>query len=287
MYDEQNNTDDRSATNRRNVLKALSTVAAGGAGLAGTASAIPSGPSFFGECEDGWNHASLEYPIIDLRTPEPTTRGNFPTGADEFLVYVHGWLEKFAHGGRSQAYTLEKALQQNGYDKPVVAAIWDSNQPVWTAAKLNADTAGSRLASWLDDYLDQYSNTTVKTVDHSLGTRVILEALATLGGAEVLDNVSAIGGAVNPDTVCSGTRYADGISASTTDFYNYHSTNDNIVCDIYARREGHKGIGCIGSDCGGDVPSNFSNVDVSSSVKAHCDYGRSDVGCVPEIVSNF
>lgn len=287
MPDEQKRSDDRSALNRRSVLKAASAAAAGATGLAGTAGAIPTGPSFFGECEDGWKHASIDYPVIDLRTPEPTPRGNFPTGADEILIYVHGWLEKFAHGGRSQAYTLETALQQNGYDKPTVAAIWNSNQPAWPVAKRNADTAGNRLASWLDDYLDQYPNTTVKTVDHSLGTRVILEALATLGGAEVLDNVSTIGGAVDPDTVCSGTRYADGISSSAAEVYNYHSTKDTVVCDNYALAEGTPGIGCAGSDCGGDVPSNFSNVDVSDSVKAHCDYGRPDVGCVPEIVSNF
>lgn len=68
--------------------------------------------------------------------------------------------------------------------------------------------------------------------------------------------------------------------------YDYYSENDGIVCDTYVLPEGTSDIGCIGSDCGGDVPNNFADVDVTDAVDVHCNYGKPDVGCVPEIVSN-
>ena len=271
---------------RRRVLQCVSVGATGLAGAAGTAGAARGVPPFFGACESGWQQAPADYPVIDLRSPEPFTAGDFPEGASEFLVYVHGWLEKFARGGRNQGYTLETALQQNGYSQPTVAAIWNSNDPAWPVAKRRADIAGQRLARFIVGYLERYPATTIKTVDHSLGTRVILEALATLGGDSVLDNVSTIGGAVDADTVCSGTRYGDGIEASVNELYNYHSRNDDIVCETYASYEGTAGIGCAGADCG-STPSNYADVDVTDSVNAHCNYGKPDVGCVPEIVANF
>lgn len=277
-----------SSLSRRRVLRTASVAATGIAGAAGSANAEGTAPtpSFFGECDGGWQQAPVDYPVVDLRSPEPYTAGDFPEGAAEFVIYVHGWLEKFARGGRNQGYTLETALRQNGYEQPTVAAIWNSNDPAWPVAKRQADVAGQRLARFLVGYLEQYPGTTIKTVDHSLGTRVILEALATLGGDAVLDNVSTIGGAVNPDTVCSGTRYGDGIEASASEVYNYHSENDDIVCETYARAEGTSGIGCSGSACSA-TPSNYADVDVASSVDGHCNYGKPDAGCVPEIVTNY
>lgn len=289
MADEPDSTSgigDQGKLTRRRVLGAATAATTGLAGLSGSAGASGTETSFFGECSSGWESAPDDYPVVDLRTDEPTIKGDFPWGDDEFVLYVHGWLEKFASGARDQGYTLETALRQNGYEQPTAAVVWNSNQPVWPLAQRRADEAGRRLAEVLDDYLEACPGTTIRTVDHSLGSRVILEALATLDGDQVLENVSLVGGAVNPDSVCEGTRYAAGIANSASEVYNYHSRNDDIVCDIYALSEGTSGIGCVGSECD-DVPDDFSDVDVTDSVDAHCNYGKPDVGCVPQIVSNF
>lgn len=271
---------------RRSLLKTASATAVGLTGVGTATGAVPTGPSFFGECEDGWKQAPDDFPFVDLRNSDPTTGGAFPAGAAEIDIYVHGWLERFARGGKNQGYTLETAFQQNGHDAPTVSALWNSNQPVWRLAKREADVAGGRLARWLDGYLDRYPDTTIRLVAHSLGTRVTLESLATLDGAEVVDNASFMGGAVNPDSVCTGTRYADGIDASASAAYNYHSTNDDVVCEYYAYRESTPGIGCGGAECT-SLPNNYADEDVTDAVANHCDYGRPDVGCVPEIVANF
>lgn len=273
---------------RRSVLKIASTAGIGAAAGVGRTSADPvTGRRFFGECGENWDRAPVEYPFVDLRTPEPTTWGDFPAGASEIAVYVHGWLEKAARNGRSQGHTLETAFEQNDYTEPTIAAVWNSNQPAWEAAKYHADIAGERLADWLGDYLGTYPDTTVRIVPHSLGTRVTLEALAVLDGVEVVDTVSPIGGAVNPETVCDGTRYASGIESSAGEVYNYHSENDEVVCEYYALAESTPGIGCAGADCGGAVPDNYADEDVTDSVGRHCDYGKPDVGCVPEIVQYY
>lgn len=285
--DRPNGTGDESTITRRRVLGAATAATSGLAGLSGTAAASGSGPSFFGECSSGWASAPEDYPVVDLRFGEPTTKGDFPRGADELVLYVHGWLEAFASGARDQGYTLETALRANGYDAPTAAVVWNSNQPIWPLAQRQADEAGRRLADFLDEYMAACPGTTLRTVDHSLGSRVILEALATLDGDRVLENVSLIGGAVNPDSVCRGTQYGDGIANSAEAVYDYHSENDDVVCDVYALSEGTPGIGCVGAECEGDVPANFADVDVTDSVDAHCDYGKPEVGCVPEIVSNF
>lgn len=275
---------------RRTVLKASAAATAGTAGM--TAATGSATAALFGECESGWADAPQNYPTIDLTRENPETGGDFPAGAGEFVIYVHGWLEFFASGSKDQGYTLEQALEQNGYEHPTVAAFWDSNQPVWSVAKANADEAGARLAAWLDGYLDRYPDTTIRTVDHSLGARVALEALNQLNGSETLANVSLVGAAVDPDSVCEGGEYDSGIENSASEVFNYHSENDDIVCHTYQMREGKPGLGCKGSRCGffgfgGDTPSNYADVDVTDQVANHCDYGKPDVGCVPTIVSNF
>lgn len=125
------------------------------------------------------------------------------------------------------------------------------------------------------------------TGHHSNLTRRRLLGAATLDGDRVLENVSLIGGAVDPDSVCKGAEYGDGIANSAEAVYDYHSENDEVVCDVHALSEGTSGIGCVGSECDGNAPANFTDVDVTDSVDAHCNYGKPDIGCVPEIVSNF
>lgn len=276
---------------RRRVLQASAGAAVGALGLTSPVTGQDVRDPF-GACGSGWRSAPSSYPYVDLTQSDPSTGGDFPRGADEFVIYVHGWLEEFASGGKDQGYTLEQALEQNGYGKPTVAAVWNSTQPLWPLAKRNADRAGKRLAAWLNAYLDEYPDTTVKTVDHSLGSRVILQALDVLGGDEVLDNVSLIGAAVNPNTVCEGSTYYQGIQDSASAVYNYHSRNDEIVCNLYRVAEFESGLGCVGSNCGtsgsvGPAPDNYRDVDVTDTVDAHCKYGKPDVGCVPQIVSNF
>lgn len=287
----QENGDETTTISRRRVLQTTATTAVGGAGLAGT-SGSASATGFTG-CDE-WVDAPAEYPEIDLTSPNPSA-ANFDgiEDEDEFVVFVHGWLG--LETSTDQAYTLEEALRANDYDQPVVAAPWESETRNYWRAESTTETAGQRLASWLESDRIDPAETTVHLVGHSLGGRVCLEALTALDGDVTVESVSLVGTAADDDSVCTDGEYASGIDTGAEAVYNYHSEGDNSVCYGYDLQSLSSGLGCAGADCeagwvtddSGSLPENYTDVDVTDEVDGHCDYIKPDVGCVPQIVDGF
>lgn len=275
-----------SEPSRRRVLRATSAVTVGAAGL----TAI-SGSASAGELKDctNWPTAPREYPTLDLTRSDPGLGA--PT-EDEFCLFVHGWNGR--ERSDDQAYALDLALQEAGYDEPLFVASWASDTLNFWGAEDNADEAGVRLGRWLRREFQGDPNTTIRVVGHSLGVRVILAALAELGGDVVLETVSLLGAAVEDESVCNSGRYADGIRQSAREVNNYHSSDDSTICTLYDFTSTEDGLGCEGADCGswwwsGSTPDQYRDVDVTGSVPGHCKYfqpGRSD-GCIDRLVDDF
>ncbi|GAB7018649.1 esterase/lipase family protein [Halostagnicola bangensis] len=284
--------DGGSATvSRRRILRTTAVTAVGSAGLAGiTGSASATG---FTGCED-WENAPAEYPEIDLTTGNPSA-ANFEDLEDEseLVVFVHGWLG--LETSTDQAYTLERALEENEYDAPVAAASWEADTRNYWRAESRTETAGQRLASWLESDRVDLDETTVRLVGHSLGGRACLETLTALGGEVVIETVTLVGTAADDDSVCTEGAYAYGIDASAEGVYNYHSENDDSVCYGYDLQSLSSGLGCGGADCSGGLLGddsgstldNYTDVDVTDEVDDHCAYTKSGVGCVSQIVDDF
>ena len=297
MTDETTHRDEQdgvSGLNRRSVLKATSAAAVGTVGFGaatGTATAEEAEAEFLGNCLGDVPQAPDDAPVVDLTGDGPTTRGAMPSGEDEVLFYIHGWLEDASGGGENQGHALSNALDSQGHDVPVVAALWESNTLNWWGAKDAADAAGRAFAGWLDGYMADNPDTTVQVVGHSLGGRASYSMLDALEGS--VASVSAIGAANNPDTVCDDGRYGDGIASSADAVYNFHSKNDDIVCSAYKLLEMTEGVGCVGAACDdgwfddGSTPDTYTDVDVSDAVLNHCDYFRPDVGCVSQLVDRI
>ncbi|WP_336000975.1 esterase/lipase family protein [Halorientalis halophila] len=294
MTDETTHDEERIAgLNRRTVLKATSAAAVGATGIAaatGTATAEEAEEEFLGNCLGDLPQAPDDAPIVDLTGDDPATSGEIPSGEDEVLFYVHGWLEDASGGGENQGQALANALEANGYDAPVVSVLWESNTLNWWGGKDAAEAAGRDLADFLDDYASDNPDTTIRVVGHSLGGRASYAMLEGLDGS--IASVSAIGAANDPDTVCEDGEWGDGIADSADAVYNFHSENDDIVCSAYKLLEMTEAVGCSGSDCGGwfsdgSPPETYADVDVSDAVVNHCDYFRPDRGCVPQIVDRF
>ena len=275
---------------RRRLLGSMAgaSVGASGVGL-GTESA--SATDFTG-CTD-WLEAPAAVPEVDLTDEGPTTSTLEPIeDADEIVVYVHGWLG--LETSTDQAYTLEQALEANDYDQPVLAASWAADTANYWRAEGRTETAGERLASWLEADHEALEETTVQLVGHSLGGRLCLETLRALEDGSV-ETVALLGTAADDDSVCADGRYADGIDAGAAAVSNYHSEDDGSVCYGYDVQSLASGLGCAGADCdggwfgddGGDPPENYVDVDVTDEVDDHCDYARPDVGCVPRLVDDF
>lgn len=301
--DQRENGDEPRWVSRRRLLQTTAATAIAGAGLAGTTgstSAIGSASatgsvsrSGFTGCDD-WVDAPAEYPEIDLTGGNPSAV-NFDGLEDEseLVVFVHGWLG--LESGTDQASTLERALEANEYDAPVVAASWEADTPNYWRAESTTETAGERLASWLVSGRVALEETTVRLVGHSLGGRVCLETLTALDGDATVATVSLVGTAADDDSVCTDGQYAYGIDASAEQVSNYHSENDDSVCYGYDVQSLSSGLGCGGADCSsgwlsddsGSVPGNYTDVDVTDAVDDHCDYVKPEVGCVPQIVDGF
>ncbi|SEH13257.1 Alpha/beta hydrolase family protein [Natronorubrum sediminis] len=273
---------------RRRVLRTTAVTAVAGAGVAGATGTAAAGT--FSGCDD-WLEAPAEYPEIDLMSSNPTA-SNLEED-DDLVIHVHGWLG--LETSTDQAYTLEEAFAENDFDVSVVAASWEADTLNYWGAESESETAGQRLASWLESDRIDLEDGTVRLVGHSLGGRVCLETLAALGEEESVDDVALVGAAVDDDSVCTDGEYAYGIATSADAVANYHSENDDSVCYGYDIQSLSSGLGCGGSDCegglvtsdSGSTPENYTDVDVSEQVDDHCDYTKPDVGCVPEIVDDF
>jgi hypothetical protein len=234
---------------------------------------------------------------VDLTGETAATSGEMPDS--ELVVYVHGFLGQgrldiAKMSGAHQAAAFQEALgiecsARNRETPAVVAGMWDSST-TWTTAKARSERAGRLLAEWTRA-LDQ----PVHLVGHSLGGRVVLEALDHDAG-EAVESVGLLGAAVDPDSVCH--TYVTAIESLGGPVYNYHSENDRIVCRLYRVGEISAGLGCRGSDCrggllrsSGRVPPNFTDVDVSEAVQGHLDYYKpaehtTAGNCVGEFVDN-
>lgn len=297
MTDETTHQDEQdrdSGLNRRSVLKATSVAAVGTVGLgaaSGTATAEAAEAEFLGNCLADLPQAPDDAPIVDLAGDGLATRGAMPSGDDEVLFYIHGWLEDASGGGENQGQALADALAANGYGAPVVSVLWDSNTLDWWGGKDAAEAAGAEFAGWLDGYMADNPDTRVRVVGHSLGGRAAYAMLDALDGS--VTSVSAIGAANDPETVCADGRFGDGIAGSADAVYNFHSKNDDIVCSAYKLLEMTEGVGCVGAECDGgwfddgSTPDTYADVEVTDAVLNHCDYFRPDRGCVPQIVDRF
>ncbi|ELY59855.1 hypothetical protein C491_05786 [Natronococcus amylolyticus DSM 10524] len=273
--DSRGDEEESAPVSRRQLLGATAGAAAGATGL-GAASRSASASELTG-CDD-WLEAPADYPEIDLTDAEPAAE-NLEDVGEEFVVFVHGWLG--LESSTDQANTLREALEQNGSDQPVVAASWEADSHNYWRAENTTETAGERLAAWLEDEAD---DATVHLVGHSLGGRACLEALAALESP--VETVSLLGTAADDDAVCTAGAYGPGIEHGADAVYNYHSGNDASVCYGYDVQSFSSGLGCAGSDCGGgwfrsgsSCPENYVDVDVTDGVGDHCAYAKPDVGC--------
>ncbi|WP_424017191.1 twin-arginine translocation signal domain-containing protein [Halorientalis pallida] len=284
--------------NRRQVLRA--TGATTGAGILGATAVQPASAQSLpdavqelaSDCRNDWESAPDGYPRVDLRSETPTT-SDLPSAPDELLIYAIGWGAE-GQSGYDQAYTLERALEQAGYEHPVVAAEWQSSSFNFWGVRDNADRDGTRLADWLRAYREDNPDTTVRLAGLSMGARVPIAALDDLDGDVSVASVSLFGGTIEHDVICSDSkRYdADAIERTADAVYNYHSTEDSTTCSLIPLLSFDDLVGCEGVDCegwfsDGSPPENWHDVDVSDRIDGHCDYQTPDEGIVDLVVEDF
>lgn len=210
----------------------------------------------------------------------------------ETTVFVHG-LNVSAETRQDvhQASATQTALENNGYDGHVVACSWDSTNGVWWRAKEIAVRVGPKLAQWTQAYL-QETGGTVRYVAHSLGARVVLQALSyldqqtTTGHRSPLHqvaSVSVLGGAVPAVTPA---REKAPIEKVCKQFDNFYKRDDRTL-QALSLLEGDEMLGQSGFPTDQTAPSNYSDTDVTTQVRGHDAYFHPEKGCIPSVVESF
>lgn len=286
---------------RREVLKATAAAGAATTGMSGAASAS-GGDSRYADpgplrelftCFTFWDDAPSDYPELDLTVEEPTTNETFPEDPEELVLYAHGWNSE-GQNGLDQAATFERALDQNGYDYPVVNVEWPANGLNLRTTGDDGDAAGRKLADWIATYREEHPDVTIHLAGLSLGARVPLATVEALA-EETVSSVVLFGPAVDADWVCSNEDDGydvEAIESSAAGVYSYHSERDETICVSYVAGAFSTGIGCAGADCSGffftgSTPENYRDVDVTDQIDSHCKYQAPDEGIVPDVVDRF
>lgn len=252
---------DERTFNRRQVVSGIGTAAA--AGLGGVVATNPATAT-----------GSIE--IVDF---DETRSGEFEAGddlpvVDELFVFVHGWL-----GDTSVHYQAQEVLssvEQGGYTPDAAVAIrWPATNLWYPEPEQDTEGVGAELATLVEAFTDDGGGA-VRLTGHSLGGRVAYWTPNALGSGYEVDTVGAMGTAAYGSRVCVDGGWYDGVANNAGPVRNYHSENDRVVGTAYGGGDTVP-LGTDGAPCSG--ASNYTDVDVSSTVRDHLDYlGDQQVG---------
>ncbi len=237
-------------------------------------------------------HTTIDYDVIGdipgLYTDE---------SPDEIVIFVHGWNNNEVEA-MNNFETLQESLKVNGYNYPLIGYTWDSEttSPDDTVfldfddAKMISELNGPKLAQFIMDYKCDNPSTDVRLVGHSMGTRVILNAIDTLdknNNCGKLASVHFIGSAVDNEEVGMG-DFGGSIQSQVVQLFNKYSHDDSALSGWYYAEEGDQALGENGVECGIALPTNYSEEDVTSIVGSdHSGYILQKGGIVDKIIQDW
>jgi Alpha/beta hydrolase of unknown function (DUF900) len=243
-----------------------------------------------GELRSGDN--GTDYDASDIPGLQPGT-----SCPKEAAIYVHGvWtgIGSFSANLESETGIFDRArmsLAANNYSIPVIGFSWDSNTTItangvgWSIAKKIAQDNGPKLAHFLFDYKSTCPDTDVRIITHSLGARVVLNALQDLTGNQgwngssrifKVESVHLMGAAVDDEQVSMDPSDADdpgekvygqSIESQVIRFYNLFDTQDNALEEPYPYYEGGEtALGLNGAEQGVSLPRNYQDTDITKEI---------------------
>ena len=218
-------------------------------------------------------------------------------GDRELTLFVHGWNnDDDANDDIDSAYECQLALERNGYGGDVAVFTWDSDKgdswwdAGWTDAKCIANRNGEKLANFVTDWNDEVG-TDVRLIAHSLGARVVGDALRSLvedfGATNAVRSVSLLGGAIDDQSPGWDYEFGPYVADGAVRVDNFWNRDDEVLDNIYSAREWDTAVGQRGLEDGVSAPGNYQDVGVSDVVDAHGDYYKREVGCIPQVVAEF
>ena len=226
---------------------------------------------------------------------------------NEIAIIVHGWGLN-DNQARERFDRANLSLHKNNYPFPVAGFSWDSNtthQEVkagWTVANLIAKENGPKLAQFILDFMGKCSDSKVRLIAHSLGSRVVLSSLDSLNNNQEWKNknftvtsVHLLGAAVDDEEVSKDllyivnnpsivnntvewyniygikSSYGNVIEKQVGIFYNLFSPKDRQLLKDYNFNEHDNALGLTGAQRNITKPSNYKETDVQNKIPPFCD----------------
>lgn len=204
---------------------------------------------------------------------------------DELVIAVHGY-----NVGEDDAVGFFEdttdAIAADGYEVPVSGYSWDSDPWLtdWWRANQVGEENGPKLANFIRNCNEVRPSLEIRLVGHSLGSRIILEALQTLEDRKwdgSVESVALLGAAVSDD---APETYADAIENRAGRIDNFHSDQDDVLWFAYGAAEFGTALGLYGAV--GETPTNYTDHEVNE-VPNHFAYNTDADGCIPAVIETW
>jgi hypothetical protein len=214
----------------------------------------------------------------------------------EIVIFVHGW--GVSPGGASeQLDRVKMSLEKSNYSTTLIGFNWGSNID-WVPAKELTKDQGEKLSKFVSDYKDTCKNkqdikSDVRLLGHSMGARVILNALDELHNSSQWNNnnftissVTLVGAAVDDEEVSTDpvdiitdptnadsekASFGNAIQNETTTFYNLYDPEDKALGRIilYPHYENDNALGLNGYQINPKItlPKNYDQINVINEIK--------------------
>lgn len=192
----------------------------------------------------------------------------------EIVIYVHGFQNN-ERDAIENFDTTKKSLEANGYTNPVIGFSWDSDTGSldFDDAKMIAEKNGKKLAQFILDFTKKCPDTKIRLIGHSMGARVILNALESLHNNSEwnsknwkVTSVHLLGAAVDNEEVSKNGGFGNAIEDEAGEFYNKFNYEDNVLSRYYWLEEGDQALGENGAEKGIPLPKNYHEEDVTNDV---------------------
>lgn len=180
--------------------------------------------------------------------------GEFP----EFTIMIHG-LRNNKGGALAKVVIAQKRLKQLGYKYPVVGFSYDSNtrgvqykSQELKATKIGKTIAkknGKNLAQFILNFKRKNPTTKIRLIGHSLGTEVIVYALANLKNNNgIVEAVYFFGGSIPANSIHPKRFGKDLQNTVNKKIINYYSPHDGVLKYEYEAQLLEKPIGYMGKE---------------------------------------
>ena len=192
------------------------------------------------------------------------------------LVLVHGY--NMNERDAVDAYhkirgKMNSTLAKHGmvdYDA-VIGYLWPGGKEAlsYYSAKENVAVSASHLQSQLEKLCSLASR--VDVMAHSMGNRVVLEAMGNMEGKKPIRNFYSFAAALDDEAVQKDGRYAKGIEKCKRVFA-LHSREDHVLKYLYLIAELDRAFGYDGAEDNRELAKHVQLIDCTEVVGSHSKY---------------